>query len=317
VGVRDKDHRLQGLSSLPLYCVFKGTTIPVFLVSGRIKTFLMKKILLPVDGSQLGDFAYQMAKKIAEKTKASITVLSIVPAPADAFFDADGRIKDDEGEDLSSFIKAKESLEIQIQNWVADKPFIHDAIVKIGRVNKDIVHLANTGGFDMVVMGTSGAHGLDEWLRNSHTAKVVRDSIVPVLSLKCDRSELKIKDILLVGDFEGDENLELQAVKKICKAFDAKIHLLKINTARHFQSQRQIMPKMEAFAQRHDLSNFEIHIYNDESVEKGIMHFSEDSGIDFVVMGHHQQKGLSRLFRHDISEDVVNHLWQPIMTFPA
>ncbi|MEZ4951058.1 MAG: universal stress protein [Saprospiraceae bacterium] len=277
----------------------------------------MKKILLPVDGSQLGDFAYQMAQKIAEKTKASITVLSIVPAPAEAFFDADGNIKDDEGEDLSAFYKAKESLELQIQNWIADKPFIKDAIVKIGRVNKDIIQQANKGAFDLIVMGTSGAHGLDEWMRNSHTAKVVRNSVVPVLSLKCDRSELKINDILLVSDFENDEKLELGAVKKICNAFDAKIHLLKINTHKHFQSQRQMLPRMEAFAQRHALSNFEIHIYNDESVEKGIMHFSEDSGIDFVAMGHHHQKGLSRLFRHDISEDVVNHLWQPIMTFPA
>ena len=56
---------------------------------------------------------------------------------------------------------------------------------------------------------------------------------------------------------------------------------------------------------------------SDESVEKGIVNFSGETGIDFVAIGTHQRSGLSRLFKHSISEDIVNHVWQPILTFPV
>jgi nucleotide-binding universal stress UspA family protein len=57
-------------------------------------------------------------------------------------------------------------------------------------------------------------------------------------------------------------------------------------------------------------------VYCDESVEQGIVNFCADTGIDFVTIGTHQRGSFSRLFKKSISNQVVNHIWQPVLTFP-
>ena len=277
----------------------------------------MKKILLPTDCSELGDHAYGFAHKIAAKTGADIEVLSIVPAPPNSFYDTEGNLKNDEGKDYSEFYEKKSALEKQVQKWIADKPDINKFKVKIGRVEEDILHYINAHDIDLIVMGTAGAYGVDAFLKGSHTNHIVRISSVPVLCLKCDRSDMEIKDILLLNDFEKIEKLDLNIVKDIQGAFGARLNLLRVNTPKHLLPTRKVKEKMKHFVHLNQLENTHFHVYCDTTVEEGISNFSADTGIDFLALGTHQRKGLSRMFKHSISEDVVNHLWQPVLTFPV
>lgn len=277
----------------------------------------MKKILLPTDGSDLGNYAYDLAHRIAQPTEAEIHVFCVVPATVEAVFDSQGRIKDDEGEDHSELYRLREEWQAKLDAWVADKPDVTVAKVKIGRVEEDILTYVDEVDIDLLVMGTSGAYGVDEWLRGSHAQHISDRSKVPVLSLKCDRSGYVIKDLLLVSDFSETDAINLGVLKQVQQAFGARINLLRINTPRDFVPQRQIKLKMQAFAENNHLEDVAYHIYCDETVEKGIQNFSADTGIDFVAIGTHQRGGLSRLFKHSISAEVVNHIWAPILTFPV
>jgi len=276
----------------------------------------MNKILLPTDLSELGDFAYNLAQKIAEKTGAKIDVPSIVNAPANAVFDQDGNIKTDTGHDISSYIQERANLSKKLEKWCSDKKDIAHFEVKIGRVEEDILQYAKKNDIDLLVMGTHGAGGIKELLTGSNAQKVVRQCNCPVLTLKCDRSGLEIKDMLLAGDFHKPEKRNLDLLKELQKVFDAKFHLLMINTPKNFETQRRAMVLMEEFAEINDLKNVAFHLYSDTNVETGLANFSADSGIDFLCMGTSQRKGALRILRHSISEDAVNHLWQPILTFP-
>ena len=56
-------------------------------------------------------------------------------------------------------------------------------------------------------------------------------------------------------------------------------------------------------------------IYNDLTVEKGILQFANDAEADIIGMGTHGRKGVSHFFNGSISEDLVNHTNMPIVTF--
>jgi nucleotide-binding universal stress UspA family protein len=183
-------------------------------------------------------------------------------------------------------------------------------------VDEDILRYANNKHVDLIVMGTEGAAGFKETFMGSHAGYLVGHSSVPVLTLKCDRSDLDFKDILLVSDFEKVEEVDLGVVKNLQAAFDAKIHLLRVNTAGHFKAHSTIREHMVEFAELNDLQNVEFHIYGDDTVEKGIVHFSDENGISFVALGTHQRKGFGRLFKHSVSKDLVNHIYQPVLVFP-
>lgn len=277
----------------------------------------MKKILIPTDLSPLTDFSYALAHKIALRMHAEIEVLSVVPAPAKALFDTDGNLKEDEGEDFDLWKKEKEELEHKIRDWAADKDDISSIYVKIGRVEDDIVRYSQERDIDMIIMGTSGAEGMEEFLRGSHAQHIIRKASVPVLTLKCDRSDLILRDMLLVSDFKSEEPLNLEIVKDLQSVFGTRINLLKVNTPRDFETNREVMQRMMHFATVNDLHNVQYHLYCDQTVEKGIANFSSDSGIDFVCIGTHQRSDISRLFNHSISEELVNHIFQPVLTFPV
>jgi nucleotide-binding universal stress UspA family protein len=277
----------------------------------------MKKILIPSDLSELTDFAFDIAFKIAEKCDAQIEMLSIVPAPLNASFDNDGNIKTDMGSDLSELLAQKEAQQEKLAEWAKFKDRVSLTTTKIGHIDDTILRYVKENDINLITMGTTGAYGAKKWLSNSHAVKIIRNSPVPVLTLKCDRSDMEIKDLLFVADFHKPEKMDFDPVKTIVEALDVNLHLLKVNTQRDFLPNRTIRIAMEEFAELNDLANVQYHVYCDETVEKGITNFSADTGIELVAIGNHQRIGLSRMFKSSISEDVVNHIWQPILTFPV
>lgn len=275
----------------------------------------MKKILIPTDGSDLGDYAYDIAHRIAQKTGAEICALSVVTAPADVLFDKKGNVKMDGAEDLSSLLEQQEAAQEKLNKWLINKPDVKIAKVKIGHINQGIVEYIQKEQIDLVIMGTAGASGIEEWLRGSRTESVVRNSPTPVLSLKCDRSGDPIQNILLLNDFKEKRVMDLSIVKTLRSIFNADLHLLKINTPKDFEPNKTIKEEMRAFAMLNNLGDVTYHVYCDENVEKGIVNFSGETGIDFLAIGTNQRKGFGRLFKYSVSEGLVNHLWQPILTF--
>ena len=64
-----------------------------------------------------------------------------------------------------------------------------------------------------------------------------------------------------------------------------------------------------------DETNFNIHIYNDISIEKGILNFAGETNAHLIGLGTHGRSGLAHFFNGSISEDLVNHANMPVMTF--
>ena len=276
----------------------------------------MKNILIPTDFSRLGNYAYDLANKIANATQAKIHVLSIVQATPDVVFDTDGNVKNCGEQNISVFQEQEKDLIEKMMSWTEGKENIEFKLVKIGHIKEDILRYIEQNNIDLVVMGTEGAYGLEEILMESHAGQLVLEAPIPILTLKCDRSEMEIKDLLLVCDFHHPAKINLSMVKTLQEAFGAKLNLLKVNTPKDFEAQRKVVLNMQEFAELNELNNVSYHVYCDENVEQGIVNFSTDTGIDFVAIGTHQRSGLSRLFKKSISNEIVNHVWQPVLTFP-
>ena len=165
-------------------------------------------------------------------------------------------------------------------------------------------------------MGSEGLFGKSIWSKGSHTEYISNHSDIPVLSLKCDRKNINLKEIVLVGDFLESEKINLSILKDIQTAYQSKLILLKIKTPSQVRTDEQIYNDMEAFAKNNELSNYVTKTYKDVTVESGIGKFTAENDIDMISLGSHHGHGFSKLFRGSISDDVVNHLFHPVLTFP-
>ncbi len=277
----------------------------------------MKRILIPTDFSELGDYAYNMAMSLFQKDELEIHVLSIVSVTPDVLFDEYGELLDDGIIDFKLLKNEEKEMNDLMDQWLKGKSNIAESKVKLGRLSNDVIHYVNNNDIDLLIMGTSGASGMKELLVGSHTAYIAMRSPVPVLSIKSDRSGFDAKKILLAGDFKDPQMVDLSVVKYLAKTNDATMHLLKVNTPGDFETNEAVEARMKEFAELNELERASFNIYCDYSIEKGIASFAQSNDMDLLAIGSQQRTGLSRIIRKSISYDAINHIKQPIITFPV
>jgi K+-sensing histidine kinase KdpD len=149
----------------------------------------------------------------------------------------------------------------------------------------------------------------------SNTEKVVRTSKIPVLVIKNEHPVFEINDFVFATDFSEECRWCFNEAYKFAKTVGAKMHLLFVNTPGDFKTTAQAHEVMLNFVKGMGADNYTLNVYNDNSIEKGILQFTKDINAQLIGMSTHGRKGLSHFFNGSISEDLVNHANMPVITF--
>ena len=142
---------------------------------------MYKKILIPLDGSDLAKKALGQAERLAMTFGAEIMLFQVVP-----FLPIYGS-----PELVTPLIvdeKQKESAERYLTNLAEElKQRGHKvtAIVKTGQqVAVEIIDFAKEAGADLIVMCTHGRSGITRWVLGSVALKVLTRAETPILLLR-------------------------------------------------------------------------------------------------------------------------------------
>lgn len=270
------------------------------------------KVLIPTDFSVQAEYAYLMVKKLEEKIPVEIHFIHVLNVPDTVSMDKQGDIQTCGDISVEFVVSQKIIADRKLNNL---KTLYGNDIIthlELGKLTEKIVAYSQENKFDLIVMGTKGAWGLKEKLSGSETQIVARQSMIPLLSLMCDRSDLIIQNILLVHDFSNPKNENLALLHKLIKAFNTKVHLLQISKETTDSKKSAIMSNMDEFALANHITNFEMHVLNDSDVENGVIHFNQMQEMDIVCIGTHGKGGL---FHHSATEKLINHLFKPIISY--
>ena len=178
-----------------------------------------------------------------------------------------------------------------------------------------IIDESKKNKIDLIVMGSQGASGLQEMFIGSNTEKVVRKSTVPVLVIKKNIKNFDIKSMVFASDFNKESKSTFQRVIDFANIFDAKINLLYVNTIHNFNTSDIIEKRIVKFMKDFDFSDYTTNIYNDISIEKGILSFGRKINADLIALNTHGRSGLSQLFNGSVGQELANHALRPVVTF--
>ncbi|MCF8452369.1 MAG: universal stress protein [Pedobacter sp.] len=270
------------------------------------------KIIIPTDFSVQAEFAYLMVQRLEEKTAIDIHFLHVLNVPDTVTLDISGNIQTCGEIDVNFVRTQKDIAERKLANLkVLYGDHVHTHLV-LGKTTDAILKFTESNHFDLIVMGTKGASGLKEKLSGSETQMIARKSRTPLLSLMCDRSDLQIRNILLVHNFTHPAQENLVLMQKLIKAFDPKMHLLQITSGNVNAEKAKVEAEMIQFAELNGISNYQCHLINDRDVEQGVVHFNQMINMDIVCIGTHGKGGL---FHQSATEKLINHLFKPIISF--
>lgn len=272
----------------------------------------MKKILVPTDFSEQAENALKVAVQLAKKYDSEIYLLHMLELPLQ---EMDVMNTPSALPEAMFFMKlAQQRFEAILAKDYLEGIKVHD-IVKNYPSFSGIIDTCHEHEVNLIVMGSYGASGFKEMFVGSNAEKVVRTSNIPVLVIKNNHAEFSIDRFVFASDFKKDNKETYRQATEFAKSFDAKMYLLMVNTANNFISTSEANKRVHEFIKDYDFKNYSVHIYNDESVEMGVLNFAKEIDADLIGISTHGRQGISHFFNGSIGEDVVNHAKRPVITF--
>lgn len=274
----------------------------------------MKRILVPVDFSKEAENAAKIASDIARKTNSEIFLVHMLELPVSTIDPAEMSTISSEPQIIYFMKLAHEKFE-KFKQLPFFKGLRVIETVQFQHAFSGIINESEKNKIDLIVMGSQGASGLQEMFIGSNTEKVVRRSKVPVLVIKQDVEHFQVKDIIFASDFNKESKTTFHRVIEFANLFEATIHLLYINTIHNFNTSRNIENRIKRFMKDFDFDNYTTNIYNDISIEKGILSFGREIDADLIALNTHGRSGLSQLFNGSVGQELANHALRPVITF--
>jgi nucleotide-binding universal stress UspA family protein len=272
----------------------------------------MKRILVPTDFSEHAEKALKAAALIAKKTKCELFILHLLEIPNqmnEAITGGNGS-----PEETLFLKKANEKLQKTKEQPYLAEISVH-ASVQYERAFSGILDFNKKNKIDLIVMGSHGTSGIEELLLGSNTEKVVRLSEIPVLVIKKEIGELKFKNMVFASDFSPETKKPFAKMRDFAAIFEANLFLVFICTPNSFKTTLDMEKTMNKFIKNYEIQNYSLHIFNDTNIESGIVNFSKTIDADLIGLCTHGRTGLAHFFSGSISEDLVNHVTKPIITF--
>lgn len=281
----------------------------------------MKKILVPTDFSRNSKNALFIAAKIAAKSGAEIELLhanvaTIYSTPLSEYAPATDYMEDQEYDESAA--RALEKMKFELYENPAFAKVKVSVRVEEGFLHSCVRQVAEQDGADLVVMGTKGASGVQEFLVGSNTEKVIRTAPCPVLAIPEGVEDFELKTVLLPSTLKDDQKNIFRYLAAWQKVFGFNVKVLYLNNPAGFPTDGSAEARKNQLSEKAGLSKPEV-IMVMESVFKDstILSVADQYDADMIAMATHQRHGLSHVFFGSITEDTVNHSNIPVLAVPV
>ena len=272
----------------------------------------MKKLLVPVDFSEVSRYAARLAVDLAERSSAEIILLHSI------HFNYFTDFPHAPGMNLQTTInELKESVEENMKTFIEDLNTTASIESKISGIHlvdavRDCVEEDNIG---LVILGTKGCSGWSELLVGSNTERIVRWVDCPVISVPCEASFDSVNKILIPIDLREIQDDFMDSLLKLQKLFDASLEFLWVKTPHNIENDERVMEEFSQLVKKYGFRKSTFVIRNYVFPSDGILDEAKSLGADMIAMATHARRGISHWLSGSITEDTVNHIDVPVWTF--
>jgi nucleotide-binding universal stress UspA family protein len=152
---------------------------------------IFQKILVPIDGSKPANDALVKALQLAKIHGSTVEVLHVMTftedLPTEDWRTGKNKLPSAWVEDYITRVKMNDENMLNQALDEAEKMGLKGKVTSkllIGKPGDTILHEADQGGFDLIVIGSRGLSGLKEFVLRSVSHQVVDQSKIPVFVVK-------------------------------------------------------------------------------------------------------------------------------------
>lgn len=167
--------------------VIRSAPQPIFLVRGTDDVAprkTIRKIMVPLDGSELAEQALPQAEVLAKEKGAEVLLLRAIEPLSDREFAALFAAWESPEEVYAHRQTAAEQYLEQIQGELRATILSSEILVEEGHPAEVILDTAGAEAVDLIVMSTHGRSGLSRWVYGSIADKVLHKATCPLLLIR-------------------------------------------------------------------------------------------------------------------------------------
>lgn len=258
----------------------------------------MNNILVPTDFSSAADIALRYALKIAERFNTKLYILNSYEVPhsgATMMVSINDLLQEES-------VKGLERLKERIGE---DYPSLDIQTVSMqGSLDVCVQKSIDEFHLDLVVMGTTGASGIEGKLFGSNTASLIRNISAPLIVLPYNAEISEPNRIAISTDFKFEIDDEVyNPVRELALNYASNINFINVTTE---YKEDELDAMEEKFGMDVDF------VYN-EDVEEGIKEYLSDKKVDLLVIVAEKHGIFHNIFKPSHSKMMARELDIPMM----
>jgi nucleotide-binding universal stress UspA family protein len=270
----------------------------------------MNKILLGIDFSDCSINAFEHALTIADKSKSQVRLVWVnKPESIKECFE-------EEPENLIEAVNQKFIDLISKYKSGVEKLNI-DFIIREGKVYREIVNAAEEWGSDLIIIGTHGKSGFEEFWMGSNAFKVVSATRIPVITIRggVDVGR-ELKKIVLPVDSSVETRHKVPYTTRLAELFDAEIHVLAVYTS----SVAEIVLKVDRYSAQtlqyleEEQAKVVFKEVNTDNLSQAIINYAIEIDANLISIMREQEKATKNLWLGPYAAQIVNHSPIPVLS---
>ncbi len=279
-----------------------------------MKTFEIKRILVPTDFSETGMLAIEHAAFLARLSKAHLYLLHVIESFEYAYSEFEPEIAVKDVESIEG--AATEKLEKLGANLSNQYGINVSSLVSTGRPASGISGMVKDQNIDLIVMGTHGAKGFEEYIIGSNAHKVVDLSPCPVITVQAYAKNIGFTNIVMPIDDSPHSRQKVDHVVALAKLYGSKIHILGLLENLGELEERKFNIKLdtvENIIKSADLP-YVRKLVTGHNTAVEAMKYSEEVNADLLVIMTDHESHLPGAFLGALAKQIVNHSKVPVMS---
>lgn len=276
------------------------------------KPFDVNKILIPLDFSETSLLALEHAAKFSSAFNSKLHLLHVYRRSE---FDVLPNIGRDSVDQEATRKLVLEELKAHANKFSDTYGIEVDVEMREGSVAREIEEAANEVEASMIVMGTHGVSGFEEFFIGSNAYKVVTASKLPVLTVQKHSKGLNYKNIFLGLDSSTHTRDKVSHVATLAKAFNSEVHICALITEEHEEEKKIFNMKVkqvEEYLEKKGVNYMTDEVHGDDIADMLLKRAKEVNADLIAIMT--EQEAATGLFVGPYAQRIVNHSKIPVLS---
>lgn len=270
----------------------------------------MKKILVAIDFSECSINALEHAITIARKADAGIEMIFVIRPDSSREMFTEGP------QTMSAMVKDKFDELVEKYQPLMGKNKL-EYLIKEGKVYHEIVKEADKKEIFLVMAGTHGSSGFEEFWMGSNANRIVSAIKKPVITIRGGVSiNRHLEKIILPLDSTPETRQKVPFTSYMARIFDAEVHVLRVYTS----SVKAVIRKVDSYAEQvvkhleEDNIKYVLESVEADNISDSTIEYALKVNANLISIMTEQETAAKNLLLGPYAQQMVNHSPIPVLS---